>query len=742
MLSQKNILIAFLILFPAILIGQNEGKIRGVVTDSSNGEALVYCNIFIPETKTGTTTDENGMFTITSLASDRVYSVVASYIGYKTDTIKVFAYRNRVVDISIQLVPTSIELQTIEKVGEKIIEKNETDLGLSRIFMRNVESVPKGVETDIFRSLQILPGVGLVGDVSARYYVRGGESNQNLVLLDGIPVYNPFHALGMFSVIDPDMINSAEFYKSGFPTEYGGRVSSMLKINTKDGNRNKYTGAVTGSFMTLKGSIEGPIPSGSFFVSARKSYSNEILSRFLNGKNLPADFYDFSFKVNYKNKNFFDDSKFTVIGFFSGDKLKNDNPNSQDISWQNNLIGIKRFQIYDVPLYSEISVYISHFKGEIDPKESGARPVKNELTDFTFRSDFTYMFESSDELGIGGSLSSFKTKMFMLNQNGVFTDRSDFAVNITVYMKYRFIRYKNLGIEFGSRVNLEGLKSSGNFYFEPRINLTYRIVPQLAFKASWGRYQQGLTTLTDENEVLNIFEPWFLTPGYLVPARSIHYSAGIDFDASRFLRFSVETYYKILSHIPALNRNKIYPEDPDLVEGSGKSYGWEFLVKYNKYPFGVLASYTLGWAYKTVEDWTYYPKYDSRHNVKISADYRFGNGWSVSALWIYGSGLPFTPSNGYYNKYFFNDLSNYDSHYSGYSQYLLLGEINSKRLPDYHRLDLALNKSFRLSGVNFQASLNAVNVYDRKNIFYFERETGERVNMMPFILSVTLRAEI
>ncbi|NOX19197.1 MAG: hypothetical protein GXO87_13060, partial [Chlorobi bacterium] len=132
----------------------------------------------------------------------------------------------------------------------------------------------------------------------------------------------------------------------------------------------------------------------------------------------------------------------------------------------------------------------------------------------------------------------------------------------------------------------------------------------------------------------------------------------------------------------------------------------------------------------------------SRHSIKISADYRFGSGWSVSALWIYGSGLPFTPSNGYYNKYFFNDLFSYDSQYSGYSRYLLLGDINTKRLPDYHRLDLAVNKSFKLSGVKFQASLNAVNIYDRKNIFYFERETGERVNMMPFILSVTLRAEI
>ena len=188
-------------------IAQQTGTLRGFVTDSLSGEVLPYSNILIEETSFGTSTDLRGSFTITGIPANKEYSVRITYVGYDAKFIKVFIRPNEVVQVNVPLAESTIKLQEIEKIGEKVHHANETDLGLQKLSVRELEMLPKGVETDIFRSLQFLPGVQTTGDVSARYYVRGGASDQNLVLLNGIPLYNPFHALGLFSIIDPEMIN-------------------------------------------------------------------------------------------------------------------------------------------------------------------------------------------------------------------------------------------------------------------------------------------------------------------------------------------------------------------------------------------------------------------------------------------------------------------------------------------------------------------------------------------------------
>lgn len=724
------------------LAQSKNGKLRGIVTDSLSGQPLSFCNVLIEDLNTGASTEENGHFFISAIPGEREYTLLISYVGYISKKLSVFIESNKITEIEILLVPTSIEIQTVEKIGTVPIEQNETDLGKDLISVQSLETLPKGVEADIFRSLQFLPGVSSTGDVSARYYVRGGSSNQNLVLIDGVPIYNPFHALGMFSVVDPEMINSAEFYKSAFPTEFGGRISSVMKITTKEGNKKRFGGSAAGSFLTAKSAIYGPIPDGSFMLTGRKSYSNNVLKNFLNDKNLPIDFYDFSFKVNYYNPDFIDDSKFIVHGFFSSDKIKHDSPYKEDINWSNNILGFKRFQVYDVPLYSEFDIYVSQFKGEVNPKLSGGKPLKNELTDLSLRFDFTYIYDSNDELGVGLSITSIKSKIFYIHRNGLFSDRSDFAANISVYGRYRYVRNKDFGLDIGSRVNLEGFKSAGNFFFEPRVNMTWLPLKWIRLKASAGRYQQGLTTISDENEVISLFEPWYLIPEYLKPARATHFSSGFDLQIWKPFTFSVEGYYKIMEHLPSINQDKIYDTDPDLISGSGKSYGWEFLVRYTEDPFSISTAYTLGWSYKTVAGWKYEPKYDTRHNLSILAEYNLGKGWKASVQWFYNSGMPFTPSLGYYDKFFFDELNTYLDQYVGYSPYLLLGDINSKRLPDYHRMDLSLSKRIEIWAFKIYADISVLNVYDRANLFYLDRTTGERVNMLPFLTTATLKLEI
>ena len=724
------------------VFSQDFGRLRGLVTDSTSGETLAFCNVFIRELNTGSSTNERGLYLINSIPANQEYTVTVSYVGYKTKEIEVFIKPGQLTNADVKLVPLSIELQTIEKIGDKIIKKNTTDLGLERISIRQLEILPKGVETDVMRSLQYLPGVRSTGDVSARYYVRGGTGDQNLVLLNGVTVYNPFHSLGLFSVIEPDIINSVEFHKGGFSSEYGGRLSSVLNIISKDGNKNRFGFKGSSSLLTAKGMLEGPIPNGSFLISGRKSHSNNVLKKFLNDQVVPIDFYDFSFKLNYSSKDFFGNAKFSLFSFLSGDDLIYDDPLREGFNWKNNLIGFEWLQIYDVPIFSRLGVSLSQFEGNVIPNASSLKPRRNELKDFTISFDLNVFFSNKDEFVTGIKINTIDSKLFIENQLGVSSDINRFAGNISIYGKYKLLRFENFGADIGSRLNVSGFNSNTGAIPEPRVSLIYRILPSLAVKGSWGIYLQELTSVSDENEIISVFEPWIIIPGYLKPSRSINYGAGLEWNIFPSLTAEVETYYKTTANLPVINEKKYFSYDPDLISGKGESYGWEFMLKYSKEPFNITSSYSLSWAYKEIEDYLYYPKYDARHTANFSFEFNFGAGWMGSAVWSFSSGLPFTQLIGYYDKYYLTGNSGSDFNNGSYIPYALLGDRNLGRLPEYHRLDLGLTKRLLVWLANMELSVNLVNAYDRKNIFYFERDTGKRVNMLPLLLTGTIKVEI
>ena len=736
------VLVIFLITLSKPVYSQQTGDLRGFVTDSTNGEALVFCNVFLREINTGASTNQRGLYLVKSIPSGKEYEVTISYVGYKTKTLKAFVKDQEITQLDVQLIPLSIELQTIEKVAEKVVRENQIDISLDRISVRQIEVLPKGVETDIFRTLQYVPGVSTTGDVTAKYYVRGGSGDQNQVLLNGVEIYNPFHSLGLFSVVDPDMINSMEFYKGGYMAEYAGRISSVMNIISKDGNKNRFgfTGGV--SFLTAKALLEGPIPNGSFMITGRKSYNTQVLKRFFNDQTVPIDFYDLSFKLTYSSSDIFNNAKFSVFGYFTNDNVDYDNPLREEFSWQNNLLGFEWLQVYDIPLYSRLGISLSTFEGEVTPNLSSLKPRYNSLQDFTITFDANYVYDNRDEIALGLKLKTVNSEFRQTNLVGLESDIENFAGNISVYGKYKFLRWKNFGLDAGTRINLTGLSTSGGGTFEPRVGLTYRFLPNMAFKAAWGIYLQELLTVSDEDEIISIFEPWIITPDYLNAAKSIQYLAGLDIDITDKTLFSVEGYYKILQNIPIVNDEKFSKADPDLVPGSGESYGWEFLLGYSEEPFNITTSYTLSWAYKQREDWIYYPKYDTRHSVNLILEFNIGSGWSASGAWNYSSGYPFTEMIGFYDKFFFNSGNLGEINGSEFQQYVYLGDKNLGRLPTYHRMDLSIMKKINLSVMNMELGVSVINLYDRKNIFYFNRDTGEIVNMLPFLVTGTLMIEI
>ena len=738
----------FFILLSALVISgigktnaQSYGTLRGFVTDSSNGEILAYATVYLQDTKQGSTSDTRGFYSIPSIPTG-IHTVVFSFVGYIPKIMEARIRADKITELSVQLLPGSVNYKAVVKIGEMIKKSNENDAGIYNLTGKEIQIIPKGVEADVMRSLQMIPGVKTSNDVSSRYYVRGGGSDQNLVLLDGVTIYNPYHSLGIFSIIDPEIINNVQFYKGTFPVEYGGRLSSVMNIKTNDGNRYRYAGSANASFLTGKVSIEGPIPDGSFLLTGRKSYFGKVMKNFLNNKTAPFDFYDLNMKLNYANDDMLKNSKFTVKTLVSNDNISYNDPKLADYSFRNNIFGIDYFQVWEKPLYSDISFSVTNYHAAVIPNFSQAKERNNDIREFAWNNNFTFLFNSRDELGLGLQVKTFSSDLNYQNLMSNFVTYSDFGANFDFYAKYKFLRFENFGLEAGVRICPVSLTVRPSQLLFPNLSLTYRIIPEVAFKAAWGVYKQEIMAYTDDNDVVSIFEPYLIIPEYLSPSKAIHYMLGFDINLSPFFSMQIESYYKTLLHIVDINQNKVFASDPDLISTNGESYGLEYSAKYSDEKLFTSIGYTLAWAFKGIDAVRYFPKYDSRHQIDLLAGWDFGGGWKASAVWTFNTGRPYTQSTGFYDKTYIENFWNQFLTLEPEKAYTLLDGKNSARLPVYHRLDMSLSKEFFLYFMKMTLEANIINVYNRQNIFYFDRSTGERINMLPFLPTLSLRVDL
>lgn len=739
-MKKLSLILFFLIsVLSTSIFPQGKGSLRGFVTDSTNGEAIAYANIHIKSSTFGSPTNNRGYYFIPSIPAGKHIAIV-SYLGYVTREIPITIVNDEILQLNVKLIPSGIEMGGVSILGQRSARDNEIDLGMETITPKDIEMQPAGVEADIFRVIQSSPGVSSTGDVTSRYYVRGGGSDQNLLLLNGVPIYNPYHALGIFSVVDPEMISVMDFYKGGFTPEFGGRISSILNIITKDGNKNEFHGSANASFISGKASIEGPIPHGSFIVTARKSYFTEVLKNYLNDKEAPFNFYDLSFKANYSNPSL-QNGMFLVHGFISRDELNNNDPRKEDYYVANKIFGFNWYQIWSSPLYSNFTLATSLYDAEVMPNNSDAKPRKNKVVDVTANLDFTYIYPSKDEFRFGLQNTTLKTTFSVENLYGEKTSLDMNGTELRGYANYKFYRFDNVAFDIGVRVNFANISDKGPFMIEPRGSIVWRPSNLISFKAAFGRYSQEVVTLTNENELISIFEPWTIVPKYLNPPEATHYIIGVETFLTENLSFNVEGYYKLMSSLFDINSAKYSQADNDYINVRGESYGLEFQTKYQYDGLFFQGSYSLSWAYKYKEEVKIIPRYDTRHSVNLLLGWDFGWGLNANASWSFSTGMPFTPIAGYYDRLQI-DPWKYSYLFGGYNPVTFWAERNIGRLPFYHRLDLSINKQFKTGIADFTIGASVINVYDRKNIFYFDKETGEKVYMLPFLPSVTLKVEL
>ncbi len=463
------------------------------------------------------------------------------------------------------------------------------------------------MEPDIFRALETNPGVATTSDVSARYYVRGGGSDQNLVLLNGATVYSPFHTLGIFSVVDPEMVSLLEFHEGGFPPSYGGRLSSILNIVTRDGNKNRFQETASATLLAGKVAFEGPIPDGSFLVTGRKSWYADVMKYYLKNQNAPFDFYDLSWKLSYSNPDIDQNSRFAFHGFLSGDQVINNDPFQANYLIRNKIVGLNWHKIWSNPLYSVVSISYSGFDAQLLPNLSQAKPRKNTVSDFSADWDFTYLYDSKDEFVFGWQNKILSTSLELQNLYGDQINFDQHGADLSAYADYHFYRWDRIGFTIGIRFKFLAVSVYRPLLYELRGSLTYRLTPMVSLKGSFGWYSQEMTTLSDETELISVFEPWVITPDYLNSSRAANFSLGVTSDWASDLKTEIEGYFKPIANLIDVNEKKFTATDRDFVNVDGESYGFEALTVYQPGKMYVKLGYTLSWAFKIKDGVWYIP---------------------------------------------------------------------------------------------------------------------------------------
>jgi len=762
-MMRLRILFYVFIIFSTTLYSQS--TIRGFVYDKATGEPVMFANVIIKGTKIGTSTDVNGFFSFTKLQPG-TYTIRVQFIGYDTASITVTVKDKEIITKKIYLQESSVMLQQIDVSAERTDKIEQVRISVNKITPKQIERIPSvGSEPDFAQYVQVLPGVIFTGDQGGQLYIRGGAPIQNKVLLDGMVVYNPFHSIGFFSVFDSDIIRSADVFTGGFNAEYGGRISSVMDIITKDGNKNRQSGKISASTFGSKLLLEGPIfksedqskTSMSYVFSAKTSYireSSKVLYSYVDSVGIPFSFNDFYGKLSLNTEN---GSKINFFGFRFTDDVKY--KALSRFNWNSGGIGSN---IILVPSGSPFlfKVNFSYSKYEITLKESDGLPRNSEINGFNLGLSFNY-FIGKDELNYGIETYGFKTDFNYYNAVGRLIDQIQNTTELGAFVKYKIARNKYV-LEPGFR--LQYYASLPQISPEPRLGFKYIINDKLRYKLATGLYSQNFISANSDRDVVNLFYGFLSSPekgdlpekfdGKLVKQslqRAAHIVSGIEYDINNNFDVNIEGYFKRNIQLLNVNRNKIFDDTgdnwqvPDLLKKdfiveNGDAYGADITLKYEYKRNYLWLTYSLGFVDRYDGFITYAPIYDRRHNINILATRTLGKNldWEISARWNFGSGFPYSKTAGYYEQLQINDINN-DLASANALLGILYGELNAARLPSYHRLDVTLKKTVEFSkNSTLEINFACTNVYNRANIFYYDRIRSKRVDQLPIIPSIGL----
>ena len=740
-----KIIYSFLILifFNSLGFAQT-GSVRGFVNNSDNGEPILFCNVIIEGTTIGTATDVNGFFNITDVPiGDQ--NILITYVGFDTLRESISLKAKQIITKKLELIQSSIKIQTVTISADRQEMKTDVKVSVNKITPKEISRIPSiGGEPDLAQYLQVLPGVVFTGDQGGQLYIRGGSPIQNKVLLDGMIVYNPFHSIGLFSVFDTDLIRTADIYTGGFGAEYGGRISSIMDITTRDGNKKRFGGKASISTFGSKLMLEGPIKkngNSSFILSGKTSYldqSSKIFYNYIDTAGLPYSFTDLYGKISVSGSS---GSKWNLFGYRYTDDVS-----YRDVSqlgWNSGGIG-SNFVIVPAGSAALIEGTFAWSSYKISLDEVLSKTRESGINGYNLGLNFTY-FYGDDELKYGIEVLGYQTEFDFTNASNLPINISENSTELSGFITYK-LKTNKLIVEPGIRIyKYNSIGSS----IEPRLGAKYLATDRLRFKLAAGKYSQNLVSTSSDRDVVNLFYGFLSAPEDIPDTflgepvenglqKAEHLIFGFEYDISDKVDFNLEGYIKDFKQLTNINKDKLTASDNDFIVESGMAKGIDAVLKYSDPKFYFWAVYSLGFVTRTDEEKTYNPHFDRRHNVNLVATYNFGyqNSWSLDARWNIGSGFPFTQTQGFYPLINFDDGINTDYTAENGDLGIIYSDINQGRLPYYHRLDIALKKEKKLNkNSSFQWNIGITNAYNRENIFYFNRVEYKRVNQLPFMPS-------
>lgn len=754
--------VLFVIILCAVSISaQNKSIVlNGYIKDVSSGESLIGANIAVVNLNIGTISNSYGFYSIAVPKGDSI-TVVFSYIGYKAFSKKIYTTDD--LTINIELTPTSIDINDIVVIGHKDNENIELkQMSVINIPVKTIEMIPTILgEPDILKSIQLLPGIQSGAEGTTGFYVRGGNADQNMVLLDEAVVYNPNHLFGLLSAFNSRAVNNVTMIKGGFPAEYGGRLSSILDISLKEGNNKEYHVDGGLGLITSKITVEGPIikDKSSFIISARRTYLDLFMKLFSGLSKNDYYFYDINAKINYT----FSESDRVYFSFFGGQ----DNASYIDASSLNyafkfgNTTGTLRWNhLFSKKLFSNISlVYNSYLMDLKNIQGNYYSQFYSKIIDFSAKTDFDYFINSSNTLKFGfivthhtitpTGTSGKIPKSSTVSSINVQNIQKKVATEAGIYLNDEFDITSRIGLNLGIRIS--GFNNYQTYYYgiEPRATIKYTLSSQSSLKASYTVMNQYLHLVPSSTASFPT-DIWLPSSNIVKPQHSQQAAVGcfMNFNKSTY-QSSVEVYYKNMKNQVAFKQGAHITEtkniDNELVFGKGWSYGAEILLKKIGGRISGWLSYTLSWTNQQFDDLNFgkiFPfKYDRRHDFSIVGIYKLSKQWTLSGDFVFTTGNAITLPEGRVNVYGGGDLYN--------GVFDIYTARNNYRLKSYDRLDLSLSYKHKASlfGLDFDGDLviSVYNIYSRMNPYFVyldfdpssKSPVAKQVSLLPIIPSIS-----
>ena len=762
-------LIAFIIISTNVF-SQEKFTLSGNIKDASNGEDLIGVTIFVKELPgVGTVTNVYGFYSLTLPKGS--YTIQYSYVGYKTVEFKAELTKN--IKNNIQISSGSTDLNVVEISAEREDENvRSTEMSVAKINMKEIENIPVLFgERDILKTIQLLPGVKSGGEGNAGFFVRGGSSDQNLILLDEAPVYNASHLLGFFSVFNSDAIKDLKLYKGGMPAEYGGRLSSVMDIKMKEGNSKKLSATGGIGLISSKLTIEAPIikDKGSFIISGRRTYADVFLklSSDPDQKNTTLYFYDLNLKANYQ---FNEKNRLFVSGYFGRDNFGFADRFS--FNWGNSTATVRWNHLYNDKLFSNTSFIYSNYNYEIDIKAAGFS-INSQIQDFTLKQDVDFFWNENNKLKFGGSAIHHTFDPGEISSTGESIGNTKienrYSVESALYVsneqKFNELWSATYGIRYSNFTQIgpgeiytyndkgevtDTTKYTGNNAvasyngIEPRLAINYIVNESTSIKTSYNRMYQYLHLLSNSSGN-NPTDTWLPSSNNIKPEIADQIALGFfkNFKNNTY-EFSIETYYKAMQNTIDYRTGAEITLNPtvegELLYGKGRAYGLEFFLKRKKGLLTGWISYTLARTevqFDKINKGAWYPaKQDRTHDLSIVAMYDLSERVKLSSTFVFYTGNAVTFPTG---KYVIDGQT-----------INLYSTRNGSRMPNYHRLDLGLTlegKNYRMvtnpetgnkekKDRKFQSSWNfsIYNVYARENAYSFTfREKEDNPNQTEIV---------